>query len=55
MHANKQSWQLPWVLGKVPSRLRGGESGRADVLAATATLAVGGAACAWGGAREALL
>jgi hypothetical protein len=55
MHMNKRSWQLPWVLGKVPSRLRGGESGRADMLAVTVTMAVVGAACARGGAQEALL
>jgi hypothetical protein len=55
MHMNKRSWQLPWVLEKVPSRLRGGESGRANMLAVTATMAVVGVACARGGAQEALL
>jgi hypothetical protein len=55
MRGNKWLCQLPRVLGKVPSRLPGGERGRTDVLAATTTMAVGGATRARGGALAAFL
>jgi hypothetical protein len=55
MRANKCLWQLPWVLGEVSSCLLGGEGRRTGVLAAVATMAGGGAACAWEAARAAFL
>jgi hypothetical protein len=55
MLANKWPWQLPGVLGKVFSRLHDDESGRTGVLAAAATMAGGGAACARRGAQVAFL
>jgi hypothetical protein len=55
MRANKWPWQLPWVLGEVSSCLLDGEGGWTSMLAATATMVGGSAACARGGARAAFL
>jgi hypothetical protein len=55
VRANKRSWELPCVIGVMPSCLPGGVTGWKGVLAVAAAMAGGGAVCVRGGARVAFL
>jgi hypothetical protein len=55
VRAKKRLWELPWVLGVMPTCLSSGVSGQTGVLIVAAAMAGGSAMCARGGSRAAFL